>query len=328
MPVIDKSTYGNFLSPLRSGHLETIFPSLFREIKDVRFTRERINTPDNDFLDLDWLQGQFNKLVIISHGLEGSTERHYIKSCARYFHQRGYDVLAWNYRSCGQEMNLNLRLYHHGVTDDFETVVNYAVNTRRYKRIGLVGYSMGGSTTLKYLGEYGASVPKHVVAAAVFSVPCNLWNSAHQLTFRGNIFYRKRFLKKLIEKVKRKHEQFPDLIDITGIDEIHSFSVFDEKYTAPIHGFRSARHFYESASSDLHYHSIKVPSLIVNAINDPLLGGPCYPYTICQESKFLTLETPKCGGHVGFRLRGKNYSWMDQRAFEYIDSYMKDWSLH
>ncbi|MBU2884936.1 alpha/beta hydrolase [Gilvimarinus agarilyticus] len=328
MPVISRSPYGNFFSWFRNGHLETIYPSVFRKIKGLPYERERIDTPDGDFLDLDWVQTGSNKLIIVSHGLEGNTTRHYIKSCVRYFHQKGYDVLAWNYRSCSGEINRTLRLYHHGVTDDLETVIQHTISTRRYKRIGLVGYSMGGSTTLKYLGENGVNVPKHIVAAAVFSVPCNLWDSAHQLTFRKNTFYRKRFLKKLIQKVKQKHAQFPDAVNISAIDRIKSFGLFDERYTAPLHGFRNARHFYSTSSSDLHYHSITVPSLIVNALNDPLLGEKCYPYETCQNSKTLTLETPRCGGHVGFGLRGKNYSWMDQRAFEYIDRYMQEWSLH
>ncbi|PIB34593.1 hypothetical protein BFP72_03790 [Reichenbachiella sp. 5M10] len=328
MPIITSSTYGNFLPQLRNGHLETILPSLLRKIEGIHYERERIGTPDDDFLDLDWLKNNSNRLVILSHGLEGNTTRHYIKSAAAYFHQRGYDVLAWNYRSCSEEMNRNLRLYHHGVTDDLETVINHAIDTRCYKRIGLIGYSMGGSTTLKYLGENGVNTPKHIVASAVFSVPCNLWNSAHQLTFMRNSFYKKRFLRKLIAKVKRKHAQYPDQINIDGIDKINSFGVFDEVYTAPIHGFRNARHFYKTASSDLHYASIKTPSLIVNAINDPMLGESCYPYAACRQNSFLTLETPRCGGHVGFSLRGKDYSWMDVRAFEYINSFMTEWSLH
>lgn len=328
MPIILKSPYGNFLSFFRSGHLETILPSLLRKIKGVHYERERIDTPDEDFLDLDWLRTGSNKLIIISHGLEGSSDRHYVKSAAKFFHQKGYDVLAWNYRSCSGEMNKALRLYHHGVTDDLETVINHAIATKSYKRIALVGYSMGGSTTLKYLGENGFNTPKHIVAAAVFSVPCNLWDSAHQLTFSRNSFYKKRFLKKLVKKIKLKHAQYPDAFDIEGIDHIKSFGEFDEKYTAPLHGFRNARHFYKTSTSDLHYHSIKVPSLIVNALNDPMLGEKCYPYEDCRQNTLLTLETPKTGGHVGFSLRGKPYSWMDLRAYEFIDSFMKEWILH
>lgn len=328
MPLVYHSSYKKNLSFLRNGHIQTIVPSLFKKVEGVNYQRERIYTEDNDFLDLDWLKGNSNKLVVISHGLEGSSHRHYVKSCAKYFHHRGYDVLAWNYRSCSGEMNKSLRLYHHGVTDDLEAVVNHAISKKSYRNIGLIGYSMGGSTTLKYLGEGGSTIPKHIVATATFSVPCNLWDSAHQLTSFENKFYSNRFMKKLIKKVKQKHKQFPNQVDIRGIDKIKSFAVFDERYTAPLHGFRNARHFYQTSSSDLHYNAIDRPALIVNALNDPMLGKLCYPYDVCRKHEFITLETPRCGGHVGFALKGKEYNWMDQRAFEFIDPYMKDWNLY
>ncbi len=321
MPNINFSAYGDALHWLRNGHLETMIPTFFPRKFVVQYQRERIDTSDDDFLDLDWLFAKSEKLVILSHGLEGSTDRSYMQSMATYFHERGFDVLAWNYRSCSGEMNRQLRLYHHGVTDDLETVIQYAIDTRRYKKIALIGFSMGGSTTLKYLGESSYNTPKHVVAAATFSVPCNLWDSALQLTSGENAFYRKRFLRKMIEKIKRKHEQFPDQVDITDIDKIVSFGQFDERYTAPLHGFRNARHFYKTSTSDLHYGSIKVPSLIVNALNDPMLGEMCYPYEICKDHQYLFLETPRCGGHVGFRLRGRKHSWMDERAYQFISKF-------
>ena len=182
---------------------------------------------------------------------------------------------------------------------------------------------MGGSTTLKYLGENGHHVPKHVVGAATFSVPCNLWDSAHQLTFNKNWLYKRRFLKKMIIKIKLKHEQFPEDIDISEINKIVSFGQFDEKYTAPLHGFKNARHFYSTATSDLHYQSIKVPALIVNALNDPMLGSKCYPYEACENHDFLHLETPRTGGHVGFTLFNKEHSWMDQRALNFLSKLAK-----
>ncbi|UXX77967.1 alpha/beta fold hydrolase [Reichenbachiella carrageenanivorans] len=323
MPLIVYSSYQSSWDFVKNGHLQTIIPSLFRKIKGVNYTRERINTTDGDFLDLDWIKSGYERLVIISHGLEGNSDRHYIKSCARHFNQYGYDVLAWNYRSCSGEMNRNLRLYHHGDTEDLEQVITHAIDTRKYKKIVLVGFSMGGSTTLKYLGENGPNVPKHIVAAATFSVPCNLWDSAHQLTFRENWFFKQRFLKKMIKKVKLKHEQYPDAIDLTDIDKIVSFGQFDERYTAPLHGFRNSRHFYRTVTSDLHYTSIRIPALIVNAKNDPMLGEKCYPYTTCKHHDFLYLETPRVGGHVGFFSLGDKKSWMDERALEFVEKYAK-----
>lgn len=323
MALIKNSTYNKPGDFWKNGYLQTIIPSLFRKIKGISYSRERIDTEDGDFLDLDWILSGHERLVIVSHGLEGSSERHYVKSCARHFDKHDYDVLAWNYRSCSGEMNRNLRLYHHGDTEDLERVITHAIDTRRYKKIVLVGFSMGGSTTLKYLGENGPNVPAHIVAAATFSVPCNLWDSAHQLTFRENWFFKQRFLKKMIKKVKKKHKQYPNDIDLTGIDEIVSFGQFDERYTAPLHGFKNSRHFYRTATSDLHYAGIRKPSLIVNAMNDPLLGEKCYPYKACKYHEFLHLETPRAGGHVGFFKPGAKTSWMDERALEFVSKYAR-----
>ena len=137
---------------LFSPHLETIFPALVRRVTLKPYTRERITTPDNDFLDLDWLQQGSDKLIIISHGLEGNTQRAYVKGMAKAFHNRGYDVLAWNFRGCSDEMNRQLRFYHSGATDDLNTVVNHVADKKSYKNITLLGFSLGGNLTLKFLG--------------------------------------------------------------------------------------------------------------------------------------------------------------------------------
>ncbi len=316
MSVISDSSYRYRPFYLVNGHMETIVPSLFRKVKGVGYWRERLELEDGDFLDLDWLKSGNDQLIVISHGLEGSSERHYVKGTAKYFHDRGWDVLAWNYRSCSGEINRLPRMYHHGVTDDLEAVINHGIS-KGYKELVLVGFSMGGSTTLKFLGEKGANVDNCISGAAVFSVPCNLWDSAVQLTKRSNNFYKERFLNKLKKKIAQKAVMYPDLIDVTGLDTLRSFDEFDERYTAPLHGFKNAQDFYTSSSSDQFYNNIKVRSIIVNAINDPLLGEKCYPYDIVKGHDHLSLETPKVGGHVGFT-RVAGAAWMEERAFEFL----------
>ncbi len=318
MPLVPSSDYDNHSFYIKNGHFETIVPSLFGQVKGVDYTRERITTPDDDFLDLDWLKNDNTKLLVLSHGLEGSSDRYYIKSMARYFARRGWDILAWNYRSCSGEINRALRLYHHGVTDDFGLVIQYALQHDQYQQIALSGFSMGGSTTLKYLGEQGTAIDDRIVAAAVFSVPCNLWDSALQLKKKENAFYTKRFIKKMLKKIKLKAQLYPDIIDVNGIDDITTFDEFDRRYTAPLHGFNNAADFYAHATSDQVYHAISVPALIVNAWNDPMLGSKCYPTEIAENHPFLYLEIPSHGGHVGFSLKGKKHSWMDMRAYEFI----------
>ncbi len=318
MPILTSSSYQKRPFYLFNGHLETVLPSLFRKVKGVDYQRERLELNDGDFLDLDWVKQQSNKLLILSHGLEGSSDRHYVKGVARFFAQQGWDILAWNYRSCSGEMNRLPRMYHHGVTDDLERVIQRGLEGN-YTSIGLVGFSMGGSTTLKYLGELGKQVSHHIKAATVFSVPCNLWDSAIQLTKKENEFYKNRFLKKLKRKIEAKAKDHSS-INIDGLKGIKHFNEFDDRYTAPLHGFKNAKDFYVSSTSDQFYHNIEVPALIVNAKNDPLLGDKCYPYELADSNPNLYLETPELGGHVGFTsVWGKSY--MEERAFEFISQY-------
>lgn len=132
--------------------METIYPALFRKVQLPPYKRERILTPDGDFLDLDWIKKDSSKLVIISHGLEGNSQRAYIKGMVRAFTSQGFDALAWNYRGCSEQTNLQRRFYHSGATDDLDYIVQHAIS-KNYKQIYMIGFSLGGNLTLKYLGE-------------------------------------------------------------------------------------------------------------------------------------------------------------------------------
>ncbi|QSE96615.1 YheT family hydrolase [Fulvivirga lutea] len=315
MPLVKSSYKPPFW--MRNGHIATIVPSTFRKVEGVTYSRERIDTPDDDFLDLDWIKRGNDQLVIISHGLEGSSNRPYMLGMAKYMSENGVDVLAWNCRSCSGEINRQARFYHHGATDDLETVVNHVLCQLNYKSIVLIGFSMGGSLTIKYLGE-NDSRPKEVKGGIAFSIPVSLKSSVDQLTHSKTGFYKKRFLRKLEEKVKLKAETYPGLIEYDGFKDIKEFEDFDNKYTAPIHGFKDAQDFYKRASAGNYLPQVSVPLLICNAVNDPFLGEPCYPYGLCELSENLYLETPKYGGHVGFQLPNADYNYMEKRALEFI----------
>ena len=314
MPLI-QSTYK---SPfwLFNAHAATILPSLFRKVEGVHYKRERISTPDNDFMDLDWLENDSDNLLLLSHGLEGSSNRHYMKGPALYFSERGWDVVAWNCRSCSGEINRQPRMYHHAATDDLETVIRHIINKNKYKQVVLAGFSMGGNLILKYLGENGNEIPKQITKAITFSVPCNLGDSADRLS-KNLAFYRKRFLAKLKMKMKKKSHLFPHIIAVDGLDEINEFRAFDERYTAPLHGFRNADHFYASGSASQYLSGITIPALIVNALNDPFFPDSCYPFNIAKNLANVYLETPKKGGHVGFML-SKSENWMEKRIWQFI----------
>jgi predicted alpha/beta-fold hydrolase len=312
MPLVP-STYK---APLffRNAHTATIYPSMFRRVEDIGYTRERIITEDDDFLDLDWIKNGNNKLMLLSHGLEGNSTRPYILGAARKFLESDWDILAWNCRSCSGEMNRKPRFYHHGASEDLEAVVNHAL-LNNYKEIYLGGFSLGGSLTVKYFGT--RPLPDQVKGGIVVSVPFSILDSVKQLTKRGNAFYRKRFLKKLKKKIRIKSNMFPDLISTDGLDDIQLFEDFDNRYTAPLHGFKDAYDFYEQASAGNYLENVKVPLLVINALNDPFLGDNCYPREIAKSSSNIFLEMPKMGGHVGF-LKDFDRSWMDDRMAEFI----------
>ncbi|MCB0640585.1 MAG: alpha/beta fold hydrolase [Phaeodactylibacter sp.] len=319
MPVLTSSSYPGAPYYQINGHLQTIIPSAFRKVEDVCYERERITLSDGDFLDLDWLRADNDRLLILTHGLEGNSSRHYMKGMARYFHQRGWDALAWNCRTCSGEMNHCLRMYNHGDIDDIQEVIAHVLQSGQYRSIALVGFSMGGNITLKYLGVNGTNVPQEIRAAVAFSAPVDLASSVDILEHPKNWFYRRRFMKKLKAKIEAKAAQFPEAIDLSNFERIHHWRDFDEYFSAPISGYASAADFYEKGSSLNFMKGLTVPTLLVNAKNDPLLTAACYPRELAAKHPKLTLEMPKSGGHVGFELRKSPDTWSEHRAYTFVE---------
>jgi uncharacterized protein len=300
---------------LFTAHLETIYPALARRVSTLPYKRERIETPDNDFLDLDWMQQGSNKLVIISHGLEGNSSRAYMKGMASALYAQGVDVLTWNFRGCSGEMNRQLRFYHSGATDDLDVIVKYAIQ-KLYKEVSLVGFSLGGNLTLKYLGER-PPYPE-IKKACVFSVPVDLHSSCLKISKPSNWMYSNRFLKSLKGKVIQKAQMMEGL-DVTHIEKIRTLIEFDDRYTAPLHGYRDAIDYYTRCSSVHFLAGIRIPTLLVNARNDPFLSEACFPEKQLKNNPYVTLETPEYGGHVGFTQFHKNgLYWSEERAVSFL----------
>lgn len=235
---------------------------------------------------------------------------------ARAFYRNGYDVLAWNYRGCSDEMNRQLRFYHSGATDDLQTIVGHA--GKQYYQIFLVGFSLGGNLTLKYLGEPG--VPASVKKATVFSVPIDLYTSCLKISRPGNWMYTRRFLNSLKKKVRTKASLHHDL-NIEKLDSIKTLLEFDDLFTGPIHGFQDALDYYTKCSS-LHFIAkITIPTLIVSARNDPFLSPECYPCEKFEHHEHVTFEFPGRGGHVGFTLFDqKGLYWSEMKALSFVDA--------
>jgi predicted alpha/beta-fold hydrolase len=320
MPVIQKSTYKPPFY-LFNGHFQTIFPAIFRKVKGIKYDREKIETKDKDFLDLDWSIVGSKKLAIISHGLEGDSHRPYVKGLAKALNKNGYDVMAWNFRGCGGEMNRTLKFYHSGATEDLDHIVLHALKNRKYEEITLTGFSLGGNLTLKYLGECGSNLHPEIKKSVVFSVPLNLYTSCLQISKPANFIYSSRFLKKLKKKVRSKSLLLPDLINTKDFKKIKNLKDFDDHYTAPLHGFKDALAYYESCSAINFLNSITIPTLIVNAKNDPFLSNDCYPDSLLIDHPCVYFEAPEQGGHCGFAQKNsQGYYWSELRALKFLQS--------
>jgi predicted alpha/beta-fold hydrolase len=317
MPLIESSTY----TPprwLRGGHAQTIYPALFRRVSWITRERERIETPDGDFLDLDWARsGRSDRVAILSHGLEGDSRNAYVQGMAAALGRAGWDVVAWNCRGCSGEPNRLLRSYHSGATEDLAAVVDRVLAGDRYDRVALVGFSLGGNITLKYLGDPGVVIDPRVTRAVAFSVPCDLASSSRALESGGNRIYMDRFMVNLRAKIREKMRMFPGALTDEGLDAMRTFREFDGAYTAPLHGFRDAEDYWARASSRPGLGRIAIPTLLVNARNDPFLPAECFPEAEARASAHFHLEAPRDGGHIGFTARGGEY-WSEMRAVEFL----------
>jgi predicted alpha/beta-fold hydrolase len=303
----------------KSGHISTIYSGLIRRINGLVQQRERLELADGDFLDLDWsyASSPTNKVVILLHGLEGNAQRPYISGGAKQFNVSGIDACAVNHRGCSGESNRLLRSYHSGATEDLEAVINHILKDKNYTSIFLMGFSMGGNMTLKYLGE-GRSIPNEIKGAVAISVPCNLHSSLLELLKPKNLVYARRFMKNLLEKLRAKQLLFPEKISDSDIVKIHNLRDFDDIYTSRAHGFKNALDYYEKSSSLQFIHAIETPTLIINARNDSFLGDQCYPYKEAEQNNSVHFELPKYGGHVGF-YGEKNITYTEKRALKFIE---------
>jgi predicted alpha/beta-fold hydrolase len=303
---------------MAGGHLQTILPSVLRRVDGICFRRERITTPDGDFIDLDWSPCGSRHLVLLCHGLEGSADAAYIRGMARAFNQAGWDAVAYNYRGCSGQINRRLRTYHSGATDDLKWVHRHIGADRSYQSLGLVGFSLGGNLVLKYLGENVFPATPELHWGAAVSVPCDLASSARRLDRAANLIYRHRFLRTLKAKARLKARRYPGCLDESRITAIQSIEAFDDWFTAPVHGFSSAEDYWRRCSARRFLGGIRVPTLVLNALNDPFLTPACFPYAEARQSASLLLETPRSGGHVGFiprRLRGT--FWHEARVVQF-----------
>lgn len=306
---------------LRNPHLNTIYANIFRQVPGVQYTRERIDTPDGDFIDIDLQLGGSDTMLVVAHGLEGDSGRGYVKGIIRAAQQFGWDAAAVNARGCSGEPNRLYSSYHSGKSDDLHTACQYLETRYKPKNMLLAGFSLGGNVVLKYLGEQGNNLPKSIKAAAALSVPTDLKASAEFLSDGFNRVYLIRFLRTLKKKITDKVRVFPQSgITEKQIQKVWNFRDFDDLYTAPAHGFRDAEHYWSSCSANAFIPDISVPTLLMNAIDDPFLPDSCYPHDLAEKHAYVTFETPQFGGHVGFApsLNLNQTFWHETKAVAFL----------
>lgn len=303
---------------LRNGHVQSVFPTLFRRVEGVAYRRERLELADGDFLDLDWANEGAEHVAVVAHGLEGSADRAYVRGMTRALARRGWAVCAWNLRGCSGEPNRLLRAYHSGASDDLDAVVRHVL-ARGSEAVAVVGFSLGGNVTLKWLGEAGESTDPRLVGGVGVSVPVDLGSSSVVMEGWSRRVYMRRFLRTLAAKAEEKAGRFPKAPAPEGVRTMRTFREFDGHFTAPVHGFESAEDYWARASSKPLLPAIRVPTLLLNALDDPFLAPACYPRAEAEANPRLTLLTPRYGGHVGFMAPGDEY-WSETVAARFLEA--------
>lgn len=284
-------------------HLRTLWSTMMRSRERVPTRRERWDTPDGDFVELHRvgaLDGQ-PRLVIL-HGLEGSARSHYARGLLAAARRRQWAADLLIFRSCGDEPNRLLRSYHSGETGDLDFVVRRLIDANPEQPLVLTGVSLGGNVLLKWLGESGDRTPPQVAAAAAISVPFDLALGSRYLQRGFSRLYESYFLRSLRKKAIGKAARFPGSLDSAAISRATTLWDFDDVVTAPINGFRDAKDYYDKSSSIHWLARIRVPTLLLNARDDPFLPACVLDEvrTIAQSNAALHVEFVAKGGHVGF----------------------------
>jgi predicted alpha/beta-fold hydrolase len=295
---------------LPGGHLQTIAAALAPAPR-VAWRRERWDTPDGDFIDLDWA-GRSGPLLALFHGLEGGSSSHYARSIAAQAVARGWRCVVPHFRGCSGVINRLARAYHSGDSEELDWIL------RRLRPDFAVGVSLGGNVLLKWLGERGAEAAAIVRRAAAASAPLDLAASGHALD-RGinRRLYTRLFLTTLKAKVFAKMTLRRVAIDERRLVRARTLHEFDDLFTAPQHGFRDANDYWARASSAPWLEHIRVPTLVLNAQNDPFLPRAALQAATRKASSDVVLEFPQAGGHAGFPGRGP---WLASRLLEFLSA--------
>jgi predicted alpha/beta-fold hydrolase len=315
---------------LRNPHLHTLYAACLAPCPRVTFRRTRWNSPDGDFIDLDWLdraQGTQRAeaasptpLLVLFHGLEGSSRSHYARTLMHATYERGWRGVVVHFRGCSGEPNRTARAYHSGDSDEIDWILR-RLRTMHEGAMAAVGVSLGANVLLKWLGERGQAARSLLSAACAISAPVDLVAAGNALERGFNRVYTWNFLRTLKRKSAQKLRCYPGLLEAEAVRRARSLRAFDDCVTAPLHGFADALDYWTRASSKPWLRHIALPTLVLNARDDPFLPAHALP-AAGDVSAYVTLEQPRHGGHgafVGGRFPG-SLDWLPQRVAAFVSA--------
>lgn len=310
---------------LPGGHAQTIWPLLIKGPLPP-YRRERWTTPDDDFIDLDWITGESGApCVVLFHGLEGSSRSHYARRLMHAVGRHGWHGVVVNFRGCSGEPNRLPRAYHSGDSQEIDWILR-RLQTHGYPALFVAGVSLGGNALLKWLGEQGRQASRVINAAAAVSAPLDLAAANVALSSGFNQVYARHFLRTLIPAARAKDRRFPGRIDLRRALQARTLGEFDDAVTAPLHGFLGVDDYYAKSSAGPLLATIETPTLLLHAANDPFLPAAALPRPERLPAS-VTLEVHRHGGHAGFvhgSLPGR-IDWLPQRLLAHFAAHLPPW---
>ncbi len=302
---------------LPSPHLQTLWPVFFKKRQPLDLTAEQVELDDGDFIDLRWSKKKSDKTVLVLHGLEGSLESHYVNGIMFQLEKSGYKPVLMHFRGCGGRTNRLARAYHSGETGDVSTIVEHIKNKTGEYPFAAIGFSLGGNVLLKWLGETGELNPLNKAVAV--SVPFRLHDAAKRLEKGISKIYREHLLDALRKTYIEKFKNITSPLNV-DVNQLKSFWDYDDKVTAPLHGFAGAQDYYDSCSSRQFLKTIKIATRIIHSSDDPFMFTETVPGSE-ELSKFVDFLLTARGGHVGF-ISGatpvSTYSWSEKKIIEFL----------
>ena len=310
---------------LKNPHAQSFYGPFFRNKTYNEFRSERLETPDDDFVMLQYADADPDKpLVLMLHGLEGSAQSFYIKTYNEVFHAQGWNTVTLEFRYCSGEINKTKRIYHMGETTDIDHVIKTLTTRHPDKPLFLLGISLGANVLTKWLGETSAALPEQIQAAAVIAPPFMPHKSVPAFHDALGGFYVWHFLRSLKPKARAKAAQFPGAIDLEALEACKDFYTYDTIITAKLHGFDDAMDYWEKVGSYQFLPDIQCPTLLVAAKDDPFNPEDTIPYDIAAANPWLHPQWADQGGHVGF-VAGptprRAYSWAEEQTMRFFQHY-------